>query len=106
MVTTSFTFKPADHPVTGSFQKYPLEPAFGGPVGRVQDNVNSPAHYNLNEHGIECIQAIEASMSKEEFQGYLKGNIIKYLWRYKNKGKAKEDLEKAAWYLNKLKGTL
>lgn len=67
-----------------------------------KDNVNSPAHYNLNEHGIECIQAIEASMSKEEFQGYVKGNCVKYIWRYKNKGKAKEDLQKAQWYLNKL----
>lgn len=70
------------------------------------DPVNHPQHYNLNEHGIECIQAIEASMSKEGFKGYLKGNVMKYLWRYEYKGKALEDLEKAAWYLNKLKGKL
>ncbi len=69
-----------------------------------QDTINSPDHYN--QGAIECIQAIEASMSKEEFQGYLKGNAMKYLWRYKYKGKAKEDLKKNIWYINRLKGTL
>ena len=64
------------------------------------DPVNSPSHYNAR--GIECIDAVEASMTEEEFQGYLKGNVLKYLWRYKYKGKPKEDLEKSRWYLNKL----
>lgn len=64
------------------------------------DPVNSPSHYT--QGGIECIVAIKASMSKEEYVGYLKGNVLKYLWRYKNKGKAKEDLKKAQWYLDKL----
>jgi len=70
------------------------------------DEVNSPAHYKLNEHGVECIEAIEASMSADEFQGYLKGNTMKYLWRYKYKGKERQDLEKAKWYLNKLAETV
>ena len=63
------------------------------------DNVNNPAHYN--QSGIECISAIKASMSNEQFCGYLKGNIIKYMWRYEDKNKL-EDLKKAQWYLNKL----
>jgi len=62
--------------------------------------VNSPPHYN--EGGIECIDAIEASMSQEAFRGYLKGNMLKYLWRYEHKG-GKEDLDKANWYLTKLR---
>ena len=64
------------------------------------DMVNSPPHYN--EGGIECIDAIEASMSQEAFRGYLKGNMLKYLWRYEHKG-GKEDLDKANWYLTKLR---
>jgi len=63
------------------------------------DSVEKPAHYN--QSGIECIQAIEASMSKDQFCGYLKGNIQKYIWRYEDKNKI-EDLKKAQWYLNKL----
>jgi len=64
------------------------------------DMVNSPPHYNAG--GIECIDAIEASMSKEAFRGYLKGNMLKYIWRYENKG-GKEDLDKANWYLTRLR---
>ena len=64
------------------------------------DEVAHPAHYNTGE--IECIEAIKASMSSEEFWGYLKGNTLKYLWRYNYKGKPKQDLEKAQWYLNRL----
>ena len=66
----------------------------------VNDPVNHPSHYT--QGGIECIDAIEASMTFEAFCGYLKGNAQKYLWRYENKGKIIEDLEKAQWYISKL----
>lgn len=68
------------------------------------DEVNHPEHYNTGK--VECIEAIRASMSAEEFKGYLKGNTLKYLWRYSYKGKPKQDLEKAQWYLSKLIGEL
>lgn len=60
------------------------------------DNVNNPKHYTNGS--IECIDAIKASMSHESFEGFLKGNIIKYLWRYKLKNGV-EDLKKAEFYL-------
>lgn len=63
------------------------------------DLVNQPPHYN--QGGIECVEAIKASMSPEEFQGYLKGNAIKYLWRYRHKNGI-QDLQKANWYNNRL----
>lgn len=63
------------------------------------DMVNRPAHYQ--QGGVECIEAIEASMSREEFQGYLKGNIEKYVWRYRYKNGV-QDLAKARWYLDRL----
>jgi hypothetical protein len=65
------------------------------------DIVDRPRHYASGN--IECIDAIEAQLSNEEFRGYLKGNIIKYLWREKHKGGV-ESLKKAQWYLNKLLG--
>ena len=65
-----------------------------------EDVVNKPLHYNTGN--IECIEAIEESMSSVAFKGYLKGNCLKYLWRYDYKGKQVEDLNKATWYLNKL----
>ena len=65
-----------------------------------EDMVGSPKHYNTGN--IECIEAIEESMSSVAFKGYLKGNCMKYLWRYDYKGKQVEDLQKAQWYLAKL----
>jgi len=64
------------------------------------DTVNNPDHYNTG--AVECIDAIEASMSCEGFKSYCKGNVQKYLWRYDYKGKPVEDLQKAQWYLSKL----
>lgn len=65
----------------------------------MSDVVNRPEHYR--QGGLECIEAIEASMSREEFQGYLKGNIEKYVWRYRYKNGV-QDLHKAKWYLDRL----
>lgn len=66
---------------------------------KVADVVNRPAHYTAGE--IECIDAIRAAMTPEEFKGYLRGNCFKYLWRHDRKGGV-EDLKKAGWYLAKL----
>ena len=66
----------------------------------VVDMVNDPSHYKSG--GIEAIEGIEASMGPEAYAGYLKGNIMKYMWRYERKGKPVEDLKKAQWYLGRL----
>jgi hypothetical protein len=36
-----------------------------------EDVVNHPSHYT--DGGIECIEAIEAALTNEEFRGYCKG---------------------------------
>jgi hypothetical protein len=69
-----------------------------------EDQVNSPSHYNAG--GIECIDAIEASLGPKEFRAYCKGNAMKYLWRYTYKGKPREDLQKAIWYISRMVETL
>ena len=68
------------------------------------DPVNHPSHYT--DGVIECINAIQESMSFEGFCGYLKGNIQKYLWRYEKKNNPLEDLKKARWYIDKLIDTI
>jgi hypothetical protein len=65
-----------------------------------EDLVNHPPHYS--DGGIECIEAIEAQLSLEEYRGYLRGNCTKYLWRCMLKGKPVEDLKKCQWYLKRL----
>ena len=64
------------------------------------DNVNHPPHYTAG--AIECIEAIEAALTPEEFRGYCKGSAMKYVWRERMKGGA-ESLQKAVWYLNRMK---
>jgi|TARA_A100001011_G_C14161367_1_gene778399 hypothetical protein len=65
----------------------------------VEDVVNKPKHYNQGD--IECIDAIEAMLTHEEFVGYLRGNSLKYRWRFRYKNGI-EDLRKAEWYEKKL----
>lgn len=63
-------------------------------------DVNSPSHYNKGE--IETIDVImDVTKHVSGPQGFLLGNIIKYLSRYHSKNGV-EDLEKAKWHLNKL----
>jgi len=63
------------------------------------DDVDSPFHYNNGN--IECIDAIKAASTKEEFEGYVRANVLKYVWRFRYKDNIK-DLRKARWYLDKL----
>ena len=64
-----------------------------------KDEVNYPSHY-VNG-GLEVIDIMEAKLSTEEFEGFLTGNVLKYLFRHKMKNGI-IDLKKAQWYLNKL----
>ena len=76
-------------------QGYKFKTAWG------DDDVNSPAHY-ADQGAIECIDAMESMLSREEFIGYLRGNSFKYRWRCRDKGNAVKDLRKAQWYENRL----
>ena len=62
-------------------------------------HVEHPDHYAHGE--IECIDALRSALGRTEFLGFLRGNVMKYLWRYEMKN-GEEDLEKAKWYLDKL----
>lgn len=67
----------------------------------VEDNVNHPDHYQSGS--IECIDAIMGAVDQVEGrEAFFVGTIIKYLWRYRKKGKPSEDLQKAKWYLDEL----
>ena len=59
------------------------------------DNVNHPNHYTSG--AVECIDGIRAALGRG-FGNYCQGNILKYVWRYANKGGV-EDLKKAQVYL-------
>lgn len=58
------------------------------------DNINHPNHYTGRNIGHECIDITQ-------YQTFCTGNVIKYLWRYQDKGTPLEDLRKARWYAHK-----
>lgn len=62
-------------------------------------NVVHPKHYNTGK--IEVIRIIEDQLTDEEYRGYIKGQVLKYITRERHKN-GLEDLKKAAWYLNRL----
>ena len=57
------------------------------------------SHYNTKK--VQPWEAMESCMSREEFVGYLRGNVIKYTMRCNDKGGV-QDLEKGQHYLEKL----
>ena len=90
---------PAIEPKTG------LEPWIEGAMREaheVETDAINPNHYKAGN--VECIEAIQASLTAEAFAGYLKGNVQKYLWRYETKHweDPLQDLQKAEWYLERL----
>ena len=56
-------------------------------------------HYKSKK--VQPWDAMECWMSPEQFEGFLRGNVIKYIARYKDKDGMK-DVQKARHYLDKL----
>ena len=65
-----------------------------------EDIVNKPIHYTVG--GYEAIDTIRAKMTPEEYRGYCKGNIMKYLMRANYKGHHDQDCRKAEYYMSEL----
>lgn len=63
-------------------------------MSNINDNVNHPRHYTTHPSGVECIEVTE-------HMNFNLGNAVKYIWRADLKNDAIEDLEKAAWYLQR-----
>lgn len=60
----------------------------------MRDAVNHPSHYT--QGGVEVLDVILAYDLD-----FLTGNVLKYVCRSKFKGREREDLEKALFYLKK-----
>ena len=62
----------------------------------MNSSIKNPIHYVNGS--IACIDSIRSQLNTEELRGYYRGNIVKYLWRYRVKNHL-EDLMKAEVYL-------
>ena len=61
----------------------------------VDKNVQHPSHYNTGK--IEVIDFIV-----DQKMGFCDGNVVKYVSRFRHKGRPLEDLKKAKFYLEAL----
>lgn len=84
-----------DHEICSKYEAY--VPAFLHDIQK--SDIEHPSRYM---HGnVECFDMLEAALSPREFIGFCKGNILKYIWREKDKG-GFEDLQKAEIYAQRL----
>lgn len=67
------------------------------------DQVNSPHYYQIFPD-MQALDVIQHTLTIEEYQGFLKGNILKYRLRAgaKDPGKTQQDIDKANYYQKKL----
>ena len=73
------------------------------PTGFIPDDrVNSPSHYTSGRmESIDIIEdAIQVAPTPKE--GFLQGQVLKYILRVWLKDNPLEDLKKARWYLDRL----
>lgn len=66
----------------------------------MKEAVNHPSHYS---NKFECIEVMEDIFGKEAVDNFCLLNAFKYLWRSKHKGNFQQDIDKAIWYLERLK---
>lgn len=66
-----------------------------------KEEVNHPSRYG-GDTTYECIKVLKAWMKPDEYKGFLRGNVIKYICRVGKKDETVQELKKAKWYLEKL----
>lgn len=68
----------------------------------IENEVHNPEHYKIDGLNIEVVDVIRAVLTDEEFKGWCKGNILKYLMRAgkKDKSKEKQDFAKAGVFIS------
>ena len=81
---------------------YQKGPICGACLKEKEDVVLSPSHYTAG--GIETIDFIRAKLTPDEFRGFCKGSVIKYLSRANLKGSEEQDYAKASFYSRMLAG--
>jgi hypothetical protein len=68
----------------------------------MSDPVNHPKHYKVFPN-MEAIDIIRKVLTEEEFNGYLKGNFLKYRLRAGDKDDLEQDIAKSNWYRDHVK---
>lgn len=62
--------------------------------------VRHPPHYSGQT--VECIEAIRSMLGRDGYRAFLRGQIMKYVWRVESKSDPEMDARKALWYAERL----
>ena len=84
----------ANWELAGVKTRFPIDEKFCGEPDKI-----NPNHYKVG--GIETFDILKAKLSRQELEGFCKGNVLKYITRADHKDKV-DDLKKCRWYLDKL----
>lgn len=84
------------------FNIYLVKPEMADVPSKKVDDAINPSHYKV-EGLPEALDIINHLMHREQYEGFLWGNILKYAYRYGRKGDKAETAGKIAWYAQKLK---
>ena len=64
------------------------------------NEISKPKHYT---HGnVECLDAIDSMLDESTRINFYRTQIVKYMWRLRDKGSPLKDAQKARFYLDRL----
>jgi len=89
---------PRVHPKPTTEKRDDLD--YGGPMG----TPIPPHSTHYHQNGLDPLEVMRRTFPPEQYEGFLRGNALKYIMRYPIKGTPVEDLEKAKHYIDKLLG--
>ena len=64
------------------------------------DEITKPKHYTQGK--VECLDAIDSMLEESSRINFYSTQIVKYIWRLRDKGSPLKDAKKAQFYLDQL----
>ena len=64
------------------------------------NEISKPKHYT--QGSVECLDTIDSMLDESSRIDFYRTQIVKYLWRLRDKGSPLKDAQKARFYLDRL----
>ena len=64
------------------------------------DEITKPKHYTQGK--VECLDAIDSMLGESSRIDFYRSQIVKYMWRLRDKGSPLKDVKKARFYIDRL----
>ena len=64
------------------------------------DEITKPKHYTQGT--VECLDGLDSMLEESSRIDFYRSQIVKYMWRLRDKGAPLKDAQKARFYLERL----